>query len=471
MYCRNCNKKVRDNDKFCPYCGNKIMKEWNTKESSNIYKDSLDSEVSEKRRSGKGKRIFLLLGVIVVIAAVAIAGKMILDNTLRKFQIKESITETTGISSSIDEEDKIAISSADDKETEMISTVENKAESYYLAPVKNTEGKWGYIDETGKEVIECQYDDARSFSFDGFAEVKQNGKWGFIDRKGNEVIKCQYDEVEFFSENSLTAVQKDGLWGYIDKNGTLIIQYQYAYAWPYDKNGLAPVKNTEGKWGYINENGEEIISCDFLNCGGYFSDNGWVSVENADGKWGYINEEGEKVTSFDYRNAYAFSKNGFAAVENENEKWGYINEKEEVVIPFIYDQTRGFNDNGIAIGYRDGFIEIIHDGSYEIPWKIEKLKLDSVSVSSFNDNNIAVVLDDKTGKCGAINEEGNLIIPLEYDNIYENEDMLCYRGGNGWIITGTIGDENTISNIVYFDKDGKNILKLPDIYVMARAFS
>lgn len=82
MYCRNCNKKVRDNDKFCPYCGSEIKKEWNTKEFANFYKDSLDSEVLEERRSGKGKGIFLLLGGIVVIAVVAIAGKIILGGDM-----------------------------------------------------------------------------------------------------------------------------------------------------------------------------------------------------------------------------------------------------------------------------------------------------------------------------------------------------------------------------------------------------
>ena len=55
------------------------------------------------------------------------------------------------------------------------------------------EGKWGYIDKTGREVIPCKYDDASSFS-EGLAKVKKSGKYGFIDKTGREVVPFIYDE-------------------------------------------------------------------------------------------------------------------------------------------------------------------------------------------------------------------------------------------------------------------------------------
>jgi len=48
-------------------------------------------------------------------------------------------------------------------------------------------GKWGFIDKTGKEVIPCTYDYAESFS-DGLAKVTINGKANFIDKTGKVVI-------------------------------------------------------------------------------------------------------------------------------------------------------------------------------------------------------------------------------------------------------------------------------------------
>ena len=45
-------------------------------------------------------------------------------------------------------------------------------------------GKWGYIDKTGKEVIPCKYDWAWQF-YEGFAQVSTKGKWGYVDKQGN----------------------------------------------------------------------------------------------------------------------------------------------------------------------------------------------------------------------------------------------------------------------------------------------
>ena len=48
-------------------------------------------------------------------------------------------------------------------------------------------GKWGFIDQAGEEVIPFIYDDARYFNKDGKAKVKLNGETFFIDVKGNRV--------------------------------------------------------------------------------------------------------------------------------------------------------------------------------------------------------------------------------------------------------------------------------------------
>ena len=45
------------------------------------------------------------------------------------------------------------------------------------------EGKFGYIDETGKEVVECIYDSGYAFS-EGLACVKKNGKYSPIGKHG-----------------------------------------------------------------------------------------------------------------------------------------------------------------------------------------------------------------------------------------------------------------------------------------------
>ena len=55
-----------------------------------------------------------------------------------------------------------------------------------LAAVKK-DGKWGYINTKGEQIVECKFDDACDFS-EGFAWVKKDGKWGYINTKGCSVI-------------------------------------------------------------------------------------------------------------------------------------------------------------------------------------------------------------------------------------------------------------------------------------------
>jgi hypothetical protein len=55
------------------------------------------------------------------------------------------------------------------------------------------DGKWGFVDKTGKEVIPLKYDWVIDF-YDGLAEVELDSKWGFIDKKGNEYWDMTEDQ-------------------------------------------------------------------------------------------------------------------------------------------------------------------------------------------------------------------------------------------------------------------------------------
>jgi hypothetical protein len=100
-----------------------------------------------------------------------------------------------------------------------------------LAPVK-IKGKFGYIDRTGKFVIQPKYDVADSFS-EGFGRIAfkkdQQYKWGFIDKTGAEHIPPQFDDADNFSEG-LASVGVGGQIGFIDSKGNFVIRPQYDFA-------------------------------------------------------------------------------------------------------------------------------------------------------------------------------------------------------------------------------------------------
>ena len=88
-------------------------------------------------------------------------------------------------------------------------------------------GKCGFIDKTGKMVIEPQFDVASEFR-EGLAAVRigsfETGKVGYIDTEGKFVINPIYDDAYDFSEG-LSRVRigdiNTGKWGYGDRTAVL----------------------------------------------------------------------------------------------------------------------------------------------------------------------------------------------------------------------------------------------------------
>ena len=101
---------------------------------------------------------------------------------------------------------------------------------------------------TNGELTKHAYEDAHSFSDEGYAAVKRNGKWGFIDTHGVEVIPCVFDDALSFGQH-LAAVKIGEFWGYISLSGQLVIDAAYYEAKSFS-DGSAPVLTDRG-WQFI----------------------------------------------------------------------------------------------------------------------------------------------------------------------------------------------------------------------------
>jgi WG containing repeat len=114
--------------------------------------------------------------------------------------------------------------------------------------------KAGYIDKSGRVVIEAQFDGACDFS-EGLACVEVGGKMGYIDLKGRIVIAPQFEIAQDFSEG-LAVVTKDGYYGYTDKEGRVVIEPQFTWAGQFS-GGLAHVMVGD-KMGYVDQHGSYV---------------------------------------------------------------------------------------------------------------------------------------------------------------------------------------------------------------------
>ena len=221
---------------------------------------------------------------------------------------------------------------------------ETVVDDVVLVPYIDENGKIGFIDKSGNEVVPCKYDWAYGFS-EGLALVRLGGKWGFIDKSGNEVVPCKYDYADIFSEG-LAYVELDGKYGFIDKSGNEVISCKYDGAISFSE-GLAIVY-LDGKFGFIDKSGNEVVPCKYDYAYGFSE--GLARVE-LDDKWGFIDKSGNVVIQCKYDEARSFSE-GLASVKLDG-KWGFIDKSGNVVIPFKYDGAGSFS-KGLAIVYLDG---------------------------------------------------------------------------------------------------------------------
>lgn len=114
-------------------------------------------------------------------------------------------------------------------------------------------GKWGYKDETGKEVIPPIYTEALNFKED-MAAVEMNGLFGYINRENVLVIPYKYDTAGSFSEGwaNVSLGEKSG---YVDQTGRETVPFIYDAATPFTGEGYARVKK-DGRWGNLTKDGE-----------------------------------------------------------------------------------------------------------------------------------------------------------------------------------------------------------------------
>jgi len=126
---------------------------------------------------------------------------------------------------------------------------------------------WGYIDGSGEPVIDGKYYSAGDFKqglavvwvdaeFEGKGGLGSyhGGKFGYIDKTGKFVIEPTFDSARAFSDNGLAAAGGN----YIDKTGKVILKGPYWKAGDFN-DGLAPVASSgavDTKFGFITRDGK-----------------------------------------------------------------------------------------------------------------------------------------------------------------------------------------------------------------------
>lgn len=254
---------------------------------------------------------------------------------------------------------------------------------------------WGYVNESGKYVVNPIFDSADYFSC-GVARYTRGGKLGYINPKGKNVIEEIYARGTTFSEDKAYVVRDGEAIECINPSGKVLFSLE-GIEWAYNfHEGLSRVIDAEGKNGFVNKKGEVVIEPNYFLAGDFHEGLAFVQSEEASG---YIDKKGNLVFASSPDNAYGHFE-GLAINNVDGGQYGYIDKKGEVIIPFQFDGANEFVEGLACVktGGKYGYID--KKGNYVINPQYD-------FADSFSEG-LAAVRQGR--KFGYINRKGKMVI-------------------------------------------------------------
>jgi len=317
-------------------------------------------------------------------------------------------------------------------------------------------GKTGYIDRTGKVVVEPRFDGASYFS-EGLARVSvgrdtiisEGFSQGFIDESGKVVIHRRWDVVLHFSDG-LAAVGFDQTktsfklgnktlytsashtwyrWGFIDKAGKVVVAAKFVDVSEF-RDGIAVAAMhvmSERKYGFIDKTGNWVIKPQFEHASQFAEGLALVFVR---GKYGYIDRYGKVVIPAKYTSALDFSEGlacvkiggnvvkpkGMSAIKKAG-RYAFIDHLGREIIKLTNAECRSFSE-GLARFEKHG---VYGEGFIDRTGKIVIPPNGMGGQSDFSEGLKFVIRAE--GKLGFIDRSGQLVIDSAFGKM---EDF--YRG-------------------------------------------
>ena len=293
-----------------------------------------------------------------------------------------------------------------------------------MIPAYTKEKVFVFLDESGKRIKDVSFYDINPLYTQDLLGVadSETGKWGFVDKNLNYVIEPQFDAIGYFVDGIVGAKQGE-LWGIINKSGKYILEPQFKddELEGYDQGTLVVSKG--GKIRLVDVKKAEFLETEYDELYGMTGGkavvgkdssiylNSWENKEvflmkkpsrilydmyrgNVLGKTRfYLNyrEDGEKDEHFAVFDSSTGEKicdkiinSSYEIDENCNVKERYPHKDEDV-------STQQTEENEQK---KYGRYEEVRHGLYE-------------TSTSFKQN----------GKWGFLDEDGNVVIPAEYDSV------------------------------------------------------
>lgn len=281
--------------------------------------------------------------------------------------------------------------------------------------------------------LEVPAEKAGSFS-EGLAKVgvwKGYWEYGYIDKTGKLIIELKYNKASDFHDGAaVVGIGKDyntRKYGYIKKDGSILYPIELDYAKDFSDGYAIVGKHTSGKlkYGIMDKTGKIIakINYDNIDMGYNFKNYGYAVVENK-GLKGILNLSNGQVTETKYSSVIFFDDYVLASEKkNGTEKFGIIYYSGKVVEPkfdwvYYYDGADGVIAM-VEIGGKFGLLK--KDGSYALEPMYDEIRQFADLTSQIK----------KDGKYGYMDDNGSMLTKIEFDEVTAFVKGVSYVKKNG----------------------------------------
>ena len=329
-------------------------------------------------------------------------------------------------------------------------------------------GFWGFVNEESEIIIPYQYIDAFPFEKE-VARVKladsNASYYALIDKKGCMLTDYKWKQIQEFHDGFAAAMDaKDNRgWTFINDRGIPISDNRYrfvgafekgfAYVSYYDENPSSGKINKDGdvaveeifsgqkwivpscfrfadplvdgirkvgrnnRWGFVDKNFNVIVPIKFTKVESFEEErakvwqNSFCSEVSKDGM--YYGE----ISAVDYDLAIQLEK--YLYIVLKESKWGVVSTNDNFFIPCKYEKFE-IDSRQASFAQRPDSLTrckfiLFHAGNEKVIFCIHNRKIlkgfDEASIC----NNMTILY--KNDKCGLINKNGDIIMPLKFDSI------------------------------------------------------
>jgi len=291
------------------------------------------------------------------------------------------------------------------------------------------------IDKKGIRIPCKRYENTKNFypERQSLCAVYEEGRMGFVNAQGIEVIPCKYNGSSMFSYGLASvclANTEKGEYGFMNEKGEEIIPLKFIQTGTSDfSRGLARV-SVKGKTVLIDTSGAIVFETDKGNIQG--ENFGLISVITKPNRkgWGWVNFKNEFVINPTYDYAVNFNEDGYAIVERDGLK-GAIDTTGKIVIPLRYETVYvDISKDGFFAGIypSKGGVSMANAGKDYFDKNLDQLFLPDVKYMIAANGGDLILFSTLGGRMGYLNRNFEIHIPGQYSRAFQ------FSEGYAWVV-------------------------------------